>query len=663
MSDTGCNPTDGLDGFFQAVSQLRPEHPAVPTASIIASTTNPCTAGALTIYSHGYSIRLRLLLPRQDAEARLAACGWSSPQAGSKWISTDLGRGDVRDVLRGCVWLTGRAPRNSTLPLAQSNKAWKTRLYGLAVERRSDTYYLDLAGVRIDDIERLLVTVMGIVPWEYEVVHYRQMERYVVLAPHEAQRLATALGGVPHAGKGRKARVRYLVENHPFPVQVRSRATATATVTVYRIVPGATCAYRCEVRLAGKTRDREVFHEADRERLDEVLRGLVRDHDLHPLAKPSRWEPRSFVTTVERGGFDPLHQKLRLQATRGARPETVVPLKCNTLGTVKLVLSPRQSTPFPTQPRVTTTGLSFTSSTTTKSQATSSMGSKSLPQVREGAPETSETLLAGPSLETSASGNLHAANLGSNQTSGPNFTAKKSNLPPRRSAMMFPGGAWAALTDELRRLPPGTLSEIVLADTLDPTPLVVALAQHFGQGMAVGHLGNVYDMSRPLAEWIGEHVLPDDPDLFVLVIDPDVIEAIVPEIPTRPLPPGSIVPVEPLMKTWVPSGIKAYKALSDWLSPLMEGLHDIGESTGMSIVVVTTDARPARAYRLLPTKYDYGTDQRVRSTIGDAGRYHAHQRYRVEKGSSGRLVQVMALKDETEGLPGRLVYTIPPWLW
>jgi hypothetical protein len=130
-----------------------------------------------------------------------------------------------------------------------------------------------------------------------------------------------------------------------------------------------------------------------------------------------------------------------------------------------------------------------------------------------------------------------------------------------------------------------------------------------------------------------------------------------------------------------------FHATGAWLWETFEGLRRLGEETGLRVVAVTVDGRPEHGRGDL-LRTHFFRDGRVRSHVGDAGRYHAHQRYLVERvvrtaftrgytettqGDDGPITQVydsrvehehevgniIALKDEAEGLAGRLIYEAP----
>ena len=112
--------------------------------------------GNVAIYPHGYALRVKLNMERQEALERLSELGWSPDRPSRRWIySTSKTRGRVW-VMRGSVWLTERAPRNRRLPLKRFNDEHRTRFHNLAIVDRAEGLYLDLQGTRIGDVERLL---------------------------------------------------------------------------------------------------------------------------------------------------------------------------------------------------------------------------------------------------------------------------------------------------------------------------------------------------------------------------------------------------------------------------------------------------------------------------------------------------------------------------
>jgi len=159
---------------------------------------------SVPIYAHGYSLRVELLLPPEEADGALAHLGWPDPEG--DWRRCQV-NGATRWIMRGTTFLTQRKPRNQKLALAKRNKTWKTNIYSLQVERGDNnklaTTWLDIHGVRRGDVDRLLQSVMGLERTAYRVAYYRAAERYVALDPVEAIRLADALCCTPISGRGR----------------------------------------------------------------------------------------------------------------------------------------------------------------------------------------------------------------------------------------------------------------------------------------------------------------------------------------------------------------------------------------------------------------------------------------------------------------------------
>jgi hypothetical protein len=87
--------------------------------------------------------------------------------------------------------------------MTKFNSAWKVCLYSLQVELHPEATYLDIHGVRHDDIQRVLEGSMKLRKDQYEIAYYRALERFFVIEPHEAHRLAVALDGRSQQGRGR----------------------------------------------------------------------------------------------------------------------------------------------------------------------------------------------------------------------------------------------------------------------------------------------------------------------------------------------------------------------------------------------------------------------------------------------------------------------------
>jgi len=139
----------------------------------------------------------------------------------------------------------------------------------------------------------------------------------------------------------------------------------------------------------------------------------------------------------------------------------------------------------------------------------------------------------------------------------------------------------------------------------------------------------------------------------VVVVDVTTVQAIIGHVTTvmNTMSPG-----------WDPDlwGLFPWKAwiVGAWLWEAVEGLRDVCEREDFKVVLVSTDLRSQHGYGQLHKSHFY-KDTRMRSWLGDAGRYLARQRYRVEPGDDGWPDRVVAIKDEAEGLVGRLLYEKP----
>ncbi|MFO0671416.1 MAG: hypothetical protein U0235_17590 [Polyangiaceae bacterium] len=301
------------------------------------------------IYTHACSVRVRFKVALSTVLGALPRCGWSEDPAPSIWKASKPGAALQRYVLRGSKWLDERPPSNRKLPLTELNREWRTRLYSLAIERKGDTFHVDLQVVRHGDIRRFMEEVLGLNSADWEIAYYRAVERYTTVSPHVALRLAEGIGALPTIGRGRQARKRWLVRDYPIPITVRTSAKATATLVVYRIERGATAHYRVEVRLRGKRQDRGQFDAADARRLDDVLLDLVKTFGLTTKPSPGRWEPRTFTTPIERGPFDGCIRRLPQKAWRGTRISEQLKRTvrgCHTPSLVKCVVGSGQGDSF-----------------------------------------------------------------------------------------------------------------------------------------------------------------------------------------------------------------------------------------------------------------------------------------------------------------------------
>jgi hypothetical protein len=135
-------------------------------------------------------------------------------------------------------------------------------------------YHIDLEGVRRHDVEYLLEMVLCLESHQWSITRWRKYERYVALTHREALRVSKALGGTHRKGSGRMARQEYLLEGLTIPVTVRTRARLPVEVVIYRTKPyrGATCSWKMEARIKGRTSNRGNFEEEEPLReLDKIL--------------------------------------------------------------------------------------------------------------------------------------------------------------------------------------------------------------------------------------------------------------------------------------------------------------------------------------------------------------------------------------------------------
>jgi hypothetical protein len=148
-------------------------------------------ANGVIICPHGYSVRLRFNIPLAQAQGALTRCGWSQEPSPTTWKVYGT-NGRQRYVLKGTAWLTHRAPNNKRLPLARMNREWRTKLYALAVELTRDGIFIDLQGVREQDIARFMRDVLGLADADFTIQYFRAAERYVAVLSQEARRLAAS---------------------------------------------------------------------------------------------------------------------------------------------------------------------------------------------------------------------------------------------------------------------------------------------------------------------------------------------------------------------------------------------------------------------------------------------------------------------------------------
>ncbi len=606
----------------------------IPLADLTRTSEHP---GGVIVYPHAFSIRFRPLLSKDAAVTALAPLGWH-PGEPTGWKTYTPKAGRPRHVIKGSAWLTHTAPRDKRHLLTRFNTEHKTRLYGIAIEDMHDHYEVDLLGVRIPDVRIFFEHVLGLTGEQYELLYYRQAERYIVLDPHDAHRLGHALEGEDRFGGGRYCRKHFLLPDRPLePIPIRARSTAIPVLTLYRIEPGATAEYRLEVRLRGRRADRTQFHEADIPKLDDILLDLVHTHGLTPVPKPARWEPRSMQSHVERAPADPQLARIPLPAYRGKKlkPAQLKELrKCHTPHLAGLIATSHDDDTFPRPRRVSALKTPPPASPTTITTTTSTTAVTT---------STDDSLTITPSTPTWTliEGGPTAVTLYRRQGDAPR--------PPRPRFT----GTWAALAQEIASLG-GYLSEVVLDAEEPPMALVEALVRHGGRKVGFGLISLVdpngfADTWLPLLRFTDEHPLDDDIGMLVLLFDPSIAAEVEDpdyhfdeetlEWAARATPhEGGKFEEDPLARSALPLGATYW--------PVLAELRKLAEEGGISVVLVTADMRKPTGHGDM-RKSHYYTDARVRSMLGDASRYWCHQRYRVEPTAT------VTLKDEAEGKTGR----------
>lgn len=238
-------PADAVEiDAFEDVHVDAFEHAApLPTASQPSD-------GSVHVYPHGFSVRVELT-GSHELPSIVFGEGWKGSTT----------RNGIRFVLRGSAWLAHRKPQGTKTPMARFNRANRTQLYSIAFETVDTAVedrprvFVDLQGVRYTDVARVMEQALRLEQTAYAIQHFRIAERYIVLTPADAGKLAAAVNARAVAGRGRVSRKSWGVKDHVIAVTVRRRTRVNAILNVYRILRGATWVYKCEVALKGRTRD------------------------------------------------------------------------------------------------------------------------------------------------------------------------------------------------------------------------------------------------------------------------------------------------------------------------------------------------------------------------------------------------------------------------
>jgi hypothetical protein len=571
---------------------------------------------ATPIYSHGYSLRLKLVASPQAIEEGLATIGFDRP---GRWIRAKTKHAE-RWIMRGSTFLSGRPPTLGKA-IGKLNQAQRTRLYSLQVERTAKAAYLDVHGVRLDDIDKL-AAAMGLGPAQYSVLHYRRLERYVVLAPHEAKRLGQALGGREQWGRGRATRKQYLLKDHAVPVVLGRRRRRTARLTIYRVGRGgATAAYKVEVVLQGRTRDRSQFDMTDAAQLDHILLRLVAQHDLRVVTKPERWEPRGSPLSVRDGILEMLPADAYRGRKRPGEALARLVLKCHTPRAAALGFSPIGSiacvVPSYIRPR-------------NPSLVPESRAPERLLAANELCVAMAEDFVE--EIEPACSALIKA--------------------PRSRGSQHY-----RAIVEDILKYE-GYLSEVILDPNTDPALFIKSfLAAAPAGSTGVMALADAYAGTwGSLAPLIEAHPGADGDGTLLVVVDPEVVHSVLDAVVQSPDPERPWELRQGPLATMYPDPVP--RAVSGLLWPLAERLRGMCESNGLRVVLISADARPDHGRGELRRSHFF-RDGRVRSSLGDAARYWCHCRYLVEERWSDSddhwPRRAVMLKDEAEGMMGRVL--------
>jgi hypothetical protein len=209
-----------------------------------------------------------------------------------------------------------------------------------------------------------------------------------------------------------------------------------------------------------------------------------------------------------------------------------------------------------------------------------------------------------------------------------------------------PSSPEEAIAFELNSLP-GALIEIVLPDDIDPTPFIKTIMRcRPGRLIGVNVVGS--DTWGPLYPLLRHHQLDDTTQDIILVIDPTVMS-----MWTDTLDRRLRASVESRLED---IGRIEAQTIGVHLWRLLEQLRESAEETGDLVILFTVDHRPDSGVGGIRPS-NFWTDARVRSFIGDAGRYWCHQRYLVTYSCYGKsrmaCPHVTVIKDEAEGIVGR----------
>ena len=444
-------------------------------------------------------------------------------------------------------------------------------------------------------------------------------------------------------------------------MRVRDRATMQATLKIYRVSPGSTTAYRVEASLRGNRRTGTTFFQEDIQQLDDLLLGLVAAHDLHPVAKPAKWEP-TLPTRVDLAPRDVALRRMRGGAWRGKK---VTPQVRQTIANLHTPLAPPGwlwALPASTEGVSARVNTTYPPSSCSPSPSDPSSTSLSSTDLTSSASSPSDSAVSSTSIAVEVEWDRL---LEDPRLPGVTLYRRRGEavLPPRvRVGPWSTTDPYLALLDEIER--GCELTEIVLDPQHDPTEVVDRIADRFGGRISLFVRAQVDATGRP-DTWHGlpprlERYAPDPAaEAFVFVVDPSVVATIDDAYLAFDEEDVEFKP-GPLRKrrgkgTTVTAAHWHAVALGGLLADELEAIRDACEHGGCRAVLITVDSRPARGLADFEKSHGW-RDTRVRSIVGDAGRHCSHRRVLVERDRGGDVRQVVSWRDGAEGKTGRVLY-------
>ncbi len=508
--------------------------------------------------------------------------------------------------------LSGRKPRNGRLPMRALNKDWGTKLYVLGLrllEGEDAGLELHLAGVRWADIDRVVTEVLHLEPGSWEVASLAQVEWYGALSPPSAQRLPKALGGVPQRGKGTLGRKEFLARAIPVDIprpqpegRGRPRAPLHGEMGIYRILNGATAVWKAElmVRVPSKGTPMALL---ERDTVRQVLERLLVEHEVQPVAKPSRWEPDDPEHDVWHNAPGP---RLRAAQYRGSKPE---PGQGRFSGIISQPRIVQNDGPvdFPAG----STGTSVVSDHLLITALDEGVARQVKPdpdeEVYEKLRSQVEVLPVVPIIPDSSTYQMMRDALFSQQprTEGEARALWLSGLLSKSPPWLKP------ILSDLEDGVNGFVTEVSIPADIDPAVVVEGLIATFGEKLVLRYLGLAGAVAGPLAEAMHFQRSGPDPSITVIVIEPTVPE--------------------------------------EMLLPILEPLREAVEAIEGRVIFVTHAG-------FLGSRRNAHEPRELRSTVYGA-RYWAHQRYRVAPNPVSGILEVIVAKDERHGRPGRRIFT------